>query len=425
MRSSGPAAAVWLIVMGGLLIGCAGPAPSRPSAPAATASPAPSAAQLTSSQPPPPTQTPLPTALPSTVQGWSVTGSMMKVREYHTTTLLVDGRVLVAGGLGPIADVELYAPASGSWSATGKLAQARRFHTATRLLDGTVLVSGGLLGSGGPDSRSLATVELYDPGSGVWRPTGSLLTPRDHHTATLMADGRVLVVGGAEAAAGARGNGEYSGRLLASAELYDPATGTWTATGSLRTARESHFAMLLEDGRVLVVGGLTVERGKFTERLAAELYDPIAGTWTVAGLPGLTRIDTATLLGNGTVLMTGGDSGLGAGSSAELYDPSAGAWTPTASMHTARSHSTATLLSDGQVLVTGGQSDKFRTLASTERYDPNLATWASTGHMAGARFSHEATVLTDGRVLVAGGETLRPAHLFLNSAELFDPGSHN
>jgi hypothetical protein len=171
------------------------------------------------------------------------------------------------------------------------------------LPSGKVLVAAGL---SGPGSLPDASAELYDPASGTWTATGSLNTARYIHTATLLPNGKVLVAGGQ--------NGD-----LASAELYDPASGTWTATGSLNTARYDHTATLLPNGKVLVAGG-----ANSTDTLAsAELYDPTSGTWTATGSLNTAReFHTASLLPNGNVLVAGGlDIFGGALASAELYGP--------------------------------------------------------------------------------------------------------
>ena len=158
--------------------------------------------------------------------------------------------------------------------------------------------------------------------SGTWTATGSLATARDDHTATLLPNGKVLVAGGYD------GSG-----TLASAELYDPASGTWTATGSLATARYRHTATLLPNGKVLVAGG-SDNSGALA---SAELYDPASGTWTATGSLATARdCHTATLLPNGKVLVAGGFDGSGSLASAELYDPASGTWTATGSLATAR-----------------------------------------------------------------------------------------
>jgi len=179
---------------------------------------------------------------------WVVTnGSLNTARGYQTATLLNNGQVLVAGGYGEynnaLANAELYNPITGTWTATGSLKTARYIHTATLLANGQVLVMGGY-GSLGASYGALASAELYNPGTGTWTATGSLVTARYSHTTTLLANGQALVAGG-----------YCSSGLLGSAELYNPVTGTWTNTGSLITARDGHTATLLSNGQVLVNGG--------------------------------------------------------------------------------------------------------------------------------------------------------------------------
>jgi large repetitive protein len=255
---------------------------------------------------------------------------------YCSVTRLLDGRMLIAGGTNDagrtVATAGLYDPATGSWAATGSMGTPRQSYSATLLPDGKVLVVGGIDSSG-----VSASAELYDPAAGTWTSTGSMATPRAGFTATLLPDGRVLVAGGGKSVADKNG----SVFVVASAELYDPASGTWTATGSMVTPREGHTATLLPDGRVLVTGGLRSSL-KWNEQLvtsadSAELYDPASGTWTrTASMVAPREGHTATLLPAGRVLVAGGidphgntdPSGNGTYkallTSAELYDPGTG-----------------------------------------------------------------------------------------------------
>ena len=315
---------------------------------------------------------------------WTATGNMITARADHTATLLPDGKVLVAGGNDFVgsnfvgflpASAELYDPSSGSWTATGTMVTPRTGHTATLLPDGKVLVAGGAGGSGS-DGGWATSAELYDPSGGSWTATGTMVSPRQWHTATLLPDGKVLVAGGW---------GGVLGLPLASAELYDPSSGSWTATGNMITARADHTATLLPDGKVLVAGGDKQASPTAMVVAAAELYDPSSGSWTATGSMGMARRGhTATLLPDGKVLVAGGSiisSATGALAAAELYDPSSGSWTATGSMGSARGGHTATLLPDGKVLVAGGWGSRpisfelaNTATAAAELYDPGSGT---------------------------------------------------
>ena len=301
---------------------------------------------------------------------FSSTGSVEMPGSCHGATALADGRVLIVGG-GDGSKAEIYEPETGTFRPTGSLTTARCGPTATLLADGRVLVVGGL--GEDPDATgdpvAPTSAELYDPREGTFSPTGSLTTARGGQTATLLADGGVLVAGG-EAASGA----------LASAELYDPKTGTFHVTGSMTTAGGVTATRLL-DGRVLITGGGDGSR--------AEVYDPMTGTFKPTGSMKTSRWQqTATLLPDGRVLVAGG-ADLNAGecctplTSAELYDPMTGTFSLTGSLTTARRGQTATLLADGRVLVAGGLGQQ-EVLASAEIYDAATGTFGPTGPSAPA-----------------------------------------
>jgi WD40 repeat protein len=208
-----------------------------------------------------------------------------------------------------------------------------------------------------------ASLALVQPSAGVsvaFGETGSLNIGRYAHTATLLPNGMVLVAGGYNQTDGD----------LASAELYDPETGTWTETGSLATARDGHTATLLPNGKVLVAGGYS--NGSVLR--SAELYDPASGTWTATSNLATKRYShTATLLPNGKVLVAGGDNNGGVLASAELYDPGSGRWRATGSLNMARESHTTTLLPNGKVLVAGGDDNNNVALASAELGERQVA----------------------------------------------------
>jgi hypothetical protein len=349
-------------------------------------------------------------AVTLTVAGFGpATGSLNIGRSGHSGVLLQDGRVLIVGA-NNVAPSELYDPTSGTFSLSGALIYVRSGQTATLLPNGNVLVAGGYYsvsqaGNGGIS----ASEELYDPATGTFSATGSLVTARTSHTATLLPNGKVLIAGG------------WAGLndTTASAELYDPATGTFSVTGSMVTGRGNHTATLLPNGKVLIAGGQSVT-GPPTAQIivylaSAELYDPATGAFSATGNMTDARLyHTAMILNTGKVLVAGGQGIASFLTSAELYDPTSGTFSPTGSLLAGRNRHSATLLNNGQVLITGGG------LSSIELYDPAAGTFSSGGGMMTARFGHTATLLTNGNVLAAGGgETLDT----LGSAELYVPDS--
>ena len=342
--------------------------------------------------------------------GTILSASMSTARENHTATLLNNGSVLVAGGgdggNGVQASAEIYNPTASTFTRTGPMAVARKSHTATQLADGLVLIAGGDDGSG-----PLASAEIYNPASGSFTPTGSMKAARESHTATLLFNGMVLIAGGSGS----------SGSALATAELYDPAKGTFTLTGSMSSPRELQTALALitgpSNGMVLIAGGDDGSSALAT----AEIYDPITATFSLTGSMTAARENhTATMLNGGTVLITGGSTGSSgdALSSAEIYDPNAGKFSSTGNMTAARLFQTATLLNNGTVLVSGGRNSSG-ILASQELYDPDAATFTATASMKAPRDPFTATLLNSGSVLITGGQT--SATTALASAEIFEP----
>ena len=325
---------------------------SAETSPSGTAEP--SLSPSIEASPTPGNATPTPIPLPSGT--WSVTGSMSVNRSNATTTLLRDGTVLVAGGgqVGPErarSSAELYHPTTGEWTTTGDMSEGRAGHTATLLDDGTVLVAGGEFI--GPESTYRATAEIFDPKTGTWHPTSPMNAVHYGHTATLLADGTVLIAGGISFDIGA--DPTAGGHYTTVAEIYDPRDSTWTSVASMADGRSEHTATRLKDGTVLVAGGY---RTNGTSIGVAVLFHPDSRTWTDAGRMITARhAHTATLLQDGTVLVTGGSGDLGLQASTEVYHPSTKSWTAVGSMAEPRGRgATATLLRDGTVLVTGGMA---------------------------------------------------------------------
>jgi hypothetical protein len=346
---------------------------------------------------------------PDAPPSWSSTGSLNANRSRHTATLLPNGKVLAVGGGDPVnGSAELYHPSTGRWSYTGSLIQRRTGHSATLLQNGQVLVAGGVNYGLDVGFRNLDSAELYDPATGEWRPTGSFNRIGGYNSATLLSNGKVLAYGG--------------GPPGANAELYDPATGTWSSTSS---PSSQGLMISLPNGKALITDGNS-----------AELYDPATETWTSpsTGSPNvLHRLNTATILNNGKILVTGPDLS-GNVFIAELYDMATGTWSRTGDLKTVGDEGkTATLLPSGMVLIAGGAtcSDVKCTSGNrSELYDPTTGTWSLTSELNRGRAYHAAVLLPNGKVLFAGGydaDYLNDGDTFyaeyLSSAELYDQGT--
>jgi hypothetical protein len=339
------------------------------------------------------------------------TGSLNTARYYHSATLLNTGVVLVAGGIGPVpggtgtlgelASAELYNPGTGTFTFTGNLNAARDAHSATLLNNGSVLIAGGSGVAG-----ELASAEIYNPATAAFTLTGSLNTARYEHTATMLPTGEVLIAGGYGSAG-----------VLPSAELYNPATGTFTpTTGSLNAARFDATATLLPNGMVLIAGGADAN-GPLS---SGELYNLATGTFTLTtgSLNTARSSAAATLLDTGLVLIADGYnySTTGPLSSAELYNPIAGTFSATGSQARSASLGTATLLTNGSVLFAGS----LYNASAAEFYSPASGTFSVATELNTPRDLQTATLLPNGAVLIAGGYS-DVSNSVLAAAELCEP----
>lgn len=320
-------------------------------------------------------------------------GSLAQTRWGHSASLLRDGRVLIVGGgtqhdpdgerpdeQGPfsLASAEVWAPSSG-FSDAGSLAIARRGHTATTLTDGRVLVVGGT------EAEDPVAAELWDPETGSFSTSGMPLVERNWgHTATLLPDGRVLFVGGQHA----EGIGTYDMTLveLATAEDWDPDTGSFEDAGTLDTGRVFHSASLLPDGGVLVVGGFGTDgAGQPTFFDTAVAWDPASDSFVDVGSLAIGRVDhRASVLPDRRVLITGGlgyeggapdpeaDIGPSLLAQVEIFDPATGSFTSAGRLSEGREYHTATPLPDGRVLITGGGGHEAEHLADPEIWSSEL-----------------------------------------------------
>jgi hypothetical protein len=341
---------------------------------------------------------------------------MMVPRVGHTATLLLNGKVLICGGadradsLGTVSDsAELYDPTTETFAPAGNMTSLRWYHSATLLPDGRVLIVGGTTNpnAGGTGGSALSSLEIYDPVAGTFTAGSNMSAARMWHTATLLNNGNVLIAGGYGGTQSVGPDVRWT-----TAELYDPSTGTFSRTGDMTTARFNHRASLLPDGKVLITGG----EGRIDGPIPwVELYDPDSGVFSLAGATG--SVDTVgpaivSLLPTGQVLMALNtyDSPT---INADLYDPLTALFTGTGNMRVPRIF-TGTLLTSGSVLVAGQ--------GTADLYDPTTGTFSAAADMAAPRFNHTATLLGNGTVLMSGGMTsfAYPENA-LASAEVYRP----
>ncbi|HEV2476433.1 MAG TPA: kelch repeat-containing protein [Candidatus Dormibacteraeota bacterium] len=367
--------------------------------------------------------------------GWSDAGSLSTQRPgSDLSVLLTDGRVLVAGASGAdysgLGNVDLYDPAHG-WSLGPQMDGDPQGAVAAPLPNASALIAGGTPwfgGFDGPGPDPVAKAMTYDPATAAWKSAPSMSRARNNATASPLADGRVLVTGGYDRKVVQLPNPNQQPfcclridlTALATSEIFDPKTRSWSVAGSLGHARYWHQAITLKGGLVLVVGGEDQQRTPPTYLASAERFDPSTGTWAAAGDIGVPRTDfTLTGLADGRALLAGGlaPDGLTVLRSTLLYDPVKNAWSQGPDMEDVRTQHAAALLMDGRVLVTGGV-DHLGRLATSEIFDPAASAWIPTGALKTARSNEVAVALHDGRVLVAGG---RGSKTGLADAEIFDP----
>ncbi len=342
--------------------------------------------------------------------GFSSVGNMTQARFDHTAALLPNGDVLLAGGATysdgfypESKSAEIFDHTTNTFRLTGEMIDARVFHTATSLLNGKVLIAGGGKDDGFDYYYPIGSAEIYDPETEQFVATGNLQTPRINHTATLLQNGKVLLAGGYTAVGD-----------LSSAELYDPETGTFTSTGSMSHARSWHTASLLADGRVLVMGGWESAGSE----IPAEIYDPATGSFTTTA--SLQRDGhTATSLNDGRVLVAGGHTrddyyNYTILDDAWLFDPASGQFSFAAQMNDRHFEQVATKLQNGEVLIVGGMQylGMYETDNSAELFDPASSAFVPAGFMSAERVGFTATLLQDGRVLIAGGSGTASAEVY-------------
>lgn len=373
-------------------------APTISPAPTANTTPAPSA-----------TATLVPTEEPSfvTPNTFVETGSMNQRRRGNDAVLLLDGRVLAAGGETVATDIldsaEVYDPNEGTWTMVGSMGDRRVYAVVVVLSTGHVLVAGGY----GPGDTLLASAEIFDPATGTFTPTGAMSVGRARFQGVRLDNGRVLVLGG---------NAEVGAHD--SAEIYDPATGTWSATGSMHTTREALRAVRMADGRVVVTGG-SDGIGDGTATNSTEIYDPLIGTFGQIGPMTVARDRHAiVLLGDTRVILAGGQSNSGIERASDIFDPRIGAtvWTETAPLGDRRYAASYVTLADGNALICGGFNGTSY-LRGCEIYDAATDAWHDADQLSQATSGALMVTLADGQVLVCGGlgdgdDTLKTCDLY-------------
>ncbi len=337
---------------------------------------------------------------------WTETDAMSVARHSFTITRLVGNNLLITGGqkLGAFdtGDVyfqstETYKPAIGIFTPASDMVSRRVAHTAELLPNGDVIVIGGAAGGE-------TTSEIYDIATKTFGASPLPLNhPRVAAASVALTDGRVMVMGGDTDSA------------LGTAEIYDHTTGVWTLVAPMASQRRRHTATVLDDGRVLVTGGYTYgpDGGATGVLTSVEIYDPMVDQWASAAPLSVPRqAHTATVLTGGRLLVAGGGTDTTITASAEMFDITAGTWTTVGPMSGARAIHTATALGNGAVLVAGGIDPTSSVLRTAEIFDPSALQWVVIGPLIHGRYSHSAAPLANGAVLVAGGENQATAEIY-------------
>ncbi len=355
-----------------------------------------------------------PTAAKADPGDWVSVMPMPSARGLSAASVLPSGKLLVAGGtkVGQqvVDDAAIYDPATDLWLAIAPIPIAHRF--SAQLLDtGDVLV----VGDDDISTSIPPSSFLYNEGLGWSQTVGAPSIKRYQPALALLTtgslSGQVLMTGGYDNQCCSGPGGTYN-----TTEIYNPGPKTWSAGPTMNVARLLHTATVLNDGRVLVVGGAL--RNPLTAYNSAELYTSGASSWTAANSMAAARYaHTATRLNNGEVLVVGGANGTAALNTVEVYNPTSGLWSIKTPMTVARHRHTATLLPSGKVLVSGGEDINGVPTDSAELYDPATDTWSDAGPLNGTRGRHIAALLSCGRVLVAGGTGAGGADLA--SAEIY------
>ena len=355
--------------------------------------------------------------MPGASETWVNGGTMAVPRTEALWTALDDGTVLITGGLdaagNQLASAELYDYLTGAFTLTGPMSTARQQHRIVQLYTGKVLVTGGKVNV--TDNYALNSAELYNPATGAFEATGTMNRYRRLHRSTELPNGKILITGGLG------GDNPTANGLPTAAEIYNPATEMFTLTSHpLNVGRRSHQAILLRTGKVLIVGGNGTGGNLLS---SAELYDPVEDTFTLTGSMATARAPLLTMLPDGKVLVSNGSDASGNPiGAAEIYDPATGLFTSAGNELVARDGNRTTRLPGGKIMLVGGKSasgDPPPVTDSAELYSHLIKTYTSTDNLITGRRNFVFSNLPNGRVLVAGG--VDGSDTVLSSAELYTP----